>query len=61
MDTGLYSPLLTPVTIITPLANKNNKTVGKDVVTKNATENFGYGHLVAFKRYKAPPARRWSI
>ena len=60
MDTGLYSPLLTPVTIITPLAN-NNKTVGKDVLTKNATENFGFGHLVTLKKYKAHPARRWSF
>lgn len=62
MDTGLYSPLLTPVTIITPLANNNGfatKTVGKDV-TQN-TENFGFGHLVTLKRYKTLPARRWSL
>ena len=58
MDTGLYSPLLTPVTIITPLASNNNgfpsKTGGKD-------ENFGFGNLVTLKRYKTLPARRWSF
>ena len=63
MDTGLYSPLLTPVTVITPLAKNNGfttkKTVGKDV-TKNF-ENIGFDHLVTLKRYKTLPARRWSL
>ena len=62
MDTELYSPLFTPVTVITPIANDNgvtSNTVGRDV-TGN-TNDFGFGHLVTLKRYKTLPARRWSF
>ena len=67
LDTGLYSPLLTPLTVITPLANNNGftgKTDGTIRDTSNATENadnFRFGHLVALTRCKALPSRRWSI
>ena len=61
MDTGLYSPLLTPVTVITPLSNNNGFTTKKTAGKDKTTDNFVFGHLVTLKRYKTLPARRWSF